>query len=110
MEPYIYVYGLGAVQPYKFPHQLIKVNIKTGASQTWSQNGCYANKPTFVPNPTGKNEDEGVVLSVVFDSIRKKSFLLILDAKKFTELAKAELPCAIPLGLVGTFSSDIVKK
>lgn len=106
MEPYTYVYGIGTTQPYKFPHQLIKTNIKTGASQTWSQQGCYANKPTFIPTPQAKNEDDGVLLSVVFDSIDRKSFLLILDAKKFIELGRAELPCPIPLGLVATFSHD----
>jgi len=38
-------------------------------------------KATFVPDPDGIYEDDGVVLSHVYDGIRRKSYLLALDAK-----------------------------
>lgn len=103
MGHYKYVYGVSAADPNKFPHQLIKCNLKTGTSKTWTEQGCYANKPLFVPAPGAIKEDNGIVFAVVFNSITKKSFLLILDAQKFTELGRAELPHYIPLGLSGIF-------
>lgn len=104
MAPYTYVYGIGAQEPYKFPESLVKINVQSGKAQTWSEDGCYATKPAFVPAPHAKQEDEGVLLSVVLNSITKRSFLLILDAQTFIELGRAEIPVAIPLGLAPLFS------
>lgn len=54
----------------------------------------------FIPRPaTGEElqEDDGVLLSVVMDSARATSFLLILDAKSLDVLARADLRTLIPL-------------
>jgi beta,beta-carotene 9',10'-dioxygenase len=110
MESYSFIYGLSSNQPHGFPQQLIKINIKTGTHQLWAEEGCYASKPTFVANPDSKNEDGGVILSVVFDTLAKKSFLLMVDAETFNELGRADLPCSIPLGLITIFSPEILKK
>lgn len=56
------------------------------------------------PGAAGKDEDEGVILSVVLDSGKGKSFLLVLDAASFTEVARVELPHHIPFGFHGTFT------
>lgn len=42
-------------------------------------------------------EDDGVLLSVVLDAARGKSFLLVLDAATLTVLAKAYLDTIVPL-------------
>jgi carlactone synthase/all-trans-10'-apo-beta-carotenal 13,14-cleaving dioxygenase len=47
-------------------------------------------------------EDDGVVLSLVADAAGG-SFLLVLDAGSFTELARAQLPHGVPYGFHGTF-------
>ncbi len=49
-----------------------------------------------------QEEDDGVVLSVVTGA-DGKSFLLILDATSFEEVARAKLPHGIPYGFHGTF-------
>ncbi len=49
-----------------------------------------------------QDEDDGVVLSVVTGA-DGKSFLLVLDASSFQELARAHLPHGIPYGFHGTF-------
>lgn len=103
MNNYSFVYGVGVATENTFPHQLVKINLKTGASLTWSEDGCYAGAPTFVANPKAHKEDDGVITSVVFDSIAQRSFLLIIDAKNFTELARATVPHHIPLGLMSQF-------
>jgi beta,beta-carotene 9',10'-dioxygenase len=57
----------------------------------------------FVRRPDGSAEDDGVVLSVVLDSSAGRSFLLVLDAGSFEELARAEAPHHIPFGFHGQY-------
>ncbi|MDQ5832550.1 MAG: carotenoid oxygenase family protein, partial [Actinomycetota bacterium] len=45
----------------------------------------------------------GVVLSVVLDTAAARSFLLVLDAGSFEELARAEAPHHIPFGFHGQY-------
>jgi carotenoid cleavage dioxygenase-like enzyme len=47
-----------------------------------------------------------VVLSVVLDSRAGRSFLLVLDAVSFEELARAEAPHHIPFGFHGQFATE----
>ncbi len=49
----------------------------------------------MIPRPGGSAEDDGVVLSVVTGA-DGNSFLLILDAGSFEEVARAQLDFAIP--------------
>jgi carotenoid cleavage dioxygenase-like enzyme len=61
----------------------------------------------FVGRPGRTAEDDGVVLSVVLDAGRGVSFLLVLDAGTFTEVARAELPHPVLLGYHGQFYDDL---
>ncbi len=49
-----------------------------------------------------QEEDNGVVLSVVAGA-DGRSFLLVLDAGSFEEVARAYLPYGIPYGFHGSF-------
>ncbi|GAB0495292.1 hypothetical protein MMPV_006591 [Pyropia vietnamensis] len=69
----------------------------------WSETGCYPSEPVFVARPGGSAEDDGVVLSVVVDVPRCCTFLLVLDAKTFKELARAEVDEVVPLTFHGSF-------
>ena len=44
-----------------------------------------------------------MILSVVLDTNAERSFLLILDAGTFEEVARAEAPHHIPFGFHGQF-------
>ena len=55
----------------------------------------------FVRAPDARREDDGVALSVVLDARRRTSFLLVLDARSFTERARAEVPQPVPFGFHG---------
>ncbi|WP_199336987.1 carotenoid oxygenase family protein [Oscillatoria sp. FACHB-1407] len=52
----------------------------------------YPGEPVFVAAPNATSEDEGVVLSVVLDTQTENSFLLVLDAQSWNELARVQLP------------------
>ncbi len=47
------------------------------------------------------------LLSVVLDADRGVSFLLVLDAATFTEIARAELPHPVLFGYHGQFYGDL---
>jgi beta,beta-carotene 9',10'-dioxygenase len=87
-----------------FMDQLVKIDVRTGAADTWYEEGCYPGEPVFVAAPGATGEDEGVILSVVLDGQRGRSFLLVLDAASFAELARAEVPHTIPFGFHGIYA------
>lgn len=80
---------------------LYKIDAVSKTGKSWSEPGCFPGEPIFVPRPNGQGEDDGVVLSLVLDFAHHRSFLLILNGTDFTELARAEAPHAIPVGLHG---------
>ena len=84
--------------------QLVKVDVHTGIARTWYEDGCYPGEPVFVAAPDATGEDEGVVLSVVFDGKQGHSFLLVLDAASFAQLARAQMPHHIPFGFHGIYT------
>ncbi len=87
---------------------LVKFDMQTKKLKTWNQIGCNAVEPVFIPSPNAKNEDEGVILSVVYDEGKKRSFLLVLDGQSFDEIAQAELPWEIPGSFHGQYFSESV--
>ena len=56
----------------------------------------YATEMTFIANPEGKSEDDGVLVTISFDGELKQSYFLIIDALSFTVIDKAWLPQIIP--------------
>ena len=102
-RPYRYAYGI-SVRDYKtsgYVDQLVKIDVKKGDAKVWREKGCYPGEAVFVPSPHSRREDDGVALSVVLDARRRRSFLLVLDARSFTEIARAEVPHHIPYGFHG---------
>lgn len=81
----------------------MKADVGKGTAGIWHQENCYPGEPIFVPSPDSDAEDEGVVLSVVLDASERNSFLLILDAHTFEEVARARVPHPMPYGFHGGF-------
>ena len=87
---YRYVYGVSNEVPGNFIDSLVKLDLDAGMASSWHEEGCYPGEPVFVAAPGAANEDDGVILSVVLDTRKAASFLLILDASTFRELARAD--------------------
>lgn len=79
--------------------------------------GWYAQEPCFVPRADGISEDDGWILSYVFDESQllegdecrsdAKSELWIIDAKNMTDVvARVHLPQRVPYGLHGNWFSE----
>src|SRR4051794_9834174 len=106
MRDYRWMYGTGASEDADWTDQIVKIDVTTGDSQVWAEEGCYPGEPVFVERPGSDAEDDGAILSVVLDSKTERSFLLILDAGTFEEVARAEAPHHIPFGFHGQYFRD----
>jgi len=102
-EPYRYVWGTGIAAKGDFLDCIVKIDTATGNSARWYAAGLYPGEPVFVPSPSATAEDDGVLLSVVLDIAKGRSFLLVLDAASLKELARAATPHAIPFHFHGNF-------
>ncbi len=102
-KDYNFVYGISTYSANDFANQLIKIDILHKVSKIWSEKNCYPGEPVFVTTPNAVNEDDGVILSVVLDASNNKSFLLVLNAITFEEMARAEVPHHIPFGFHGQY-------
>jgi beta,beta-carotene 9',10'-dioxygenase len=92
-----------AVHIQKKGNGILKYKEATFQHASWFESGVYANEPVFVPHPQARAEDDGVILSVINNLREKKSYLLILDARNLSELARVEAPHPIPFGFHGKF-------
>lgn len=104
-KPYNYVYGLGLkeTQDIEVNNQLVKIDVRSGDLKVWYHKGMYPSEPLFVETPGSSSEDDGIILSVVLDIQKQSSFLLLLNASDFTEIARAYAPVHLPIGLHGMF-------
>ncbi|KNC99767.1 uncharacterized protein SPPG_05143 [Spizellomyces punctatus DAOM BR117] len=83
---------------------IVKANVAEKSRIEWRQEGCYPGEPIMIPNREAEviNEDNGVVLSIVLDTVNNNiSFLLVLDAATMQELGRANLPVHVPFGFHG---------
>jgi carotenoid cleavage dioxygenase-like enzyme len=103
---YRYVYGAGNEVRGNFIDNLVKLDLEHRATSSWYEEGCYPGEPVFVAAPRATEEDDGVILSVVLDANKAASFLLILDASSFRELARAEVSHHIPFGFHGNYFAE----
>lgn len=102
-----YVYGVGLSGARGFYDQLVKIDTVSHTTNVWREDDCYPGEGVFAGRPGREREDDGVVMSVVLNAELGTSFLLVLDATEFTEVARAELPHPVLLGYHGQFYDDL---
>ena len=100
---YSFTYCVGCSSPVAFLDQIVKVDVSHGDTKVWREDGCYPGEPVFVAKNDRGVEDDGVIMSLVLDTKAKNSFLLLLDATTFEELARLRLPHVVTLGFHGQF-------
>jgi carotenoid cleavage dioxygenase-like enzyme len=87
--PYKYVYGANI---YRNPLSIVKINVENEAEQ-WEfkfEKGEIPTEPVFIENPNPQSEDDGVLLVMCLAA--DNDYLLVLDSKDLTEIARAVLP------------------
>ncbi len=108
-QPYRYGYtgefGKGAptVEAYH------KYDLHTGGRTSHRlSNGRTGSEAVFVPAADGTSEDDGYLLSYVYDPAEDKSELVILDASNIANdpVARVHLPARVPAGFHGSWIGD----
>ncbi len=74
-------------------------------AQLLAREGCLPRRADLRRRPGARREDDGVLLSVVLDGKRGSSYLLVLDARDLSEIARAAVPHHIPFGFHGLHAS-----
>ncbi|KAK3347308.1 carotenoid oxygenase [Neurospora tetraspora] len=97
-----YVYSLPFRGRSTLTDAIVKTDTDTREVLFWDNpKGHIPGEAIFIPRPVGEEEDDGVLLSLVLDGEKGKSYLLCLDAKTMTEMGRAEVEFAIALGFHG---------
>ncbi len=105
-QPYRYAYGVASDESERgIFNRIVKFDVEDQRASGWTQARAYPGEPVFVARPGAVDEDDGVLLSVVFDAESVSSYLLVLDAREMRELARVEAPQRIPFGFHGMFRS-----
>jgi carotenoid cleavage dioxygenase-like enzyme len=85
---------------------LVKYDLRTGSSAVHDFGpGRVPAEPVFVPASSAASEDEGWLMTYVYDAARAGSDLVILDAGSFTgkPVATISLPQRVPFGFHGSW-------
>merc|ERR1719192_429683 len=73
----------------------------------WSQNSHYPGEVFFIPRPGAEAEDDGVLVTVVFDGEQSRSYLLLLDGQTFAEVNRSYLPFKVPFSFHGNWFPEL---
>ena len=83
---------------------LLKVDCTTGLTQECDLGaGCVFGEPVLVPRRQSSAQDDAWALSLGYDGRDHHSFLSIIGADSWTEVARLHLPFHVPMGLHATF-------
>ena len=109
-KPYRYVWGIGD-HPRRASLLLqgvAKVDVEEKTTQYLDLYPHLPGEPLFVPRSNGQAEDDGWLLTMLFDTERKTNKLLIVDAAQMDIIGELSLPHAQPIGFHGTWVPDEV--
>ena len=104
-RPYRFAYGAsdGHEASGAYTSAIVKVDVETGTSTSFSDGTHIFGEPLFVSRPQGDGEDDGVLLTVGSAQEADSSVLAIIDARTMALVASATIESSIPLGFHGSF-------
>lgn len=111
-RPYRYLYlGAAHAASGNAPLQaILKIDQVSGERQLWSAApDGFVSEPVFIPATNAINEDDGWLMTLVYDSAHHKSELVILDARNLHQnpVARLHLKHHVPYGLHGSFTPEV---
>jgi all-trans-8'-apo-beta-carotenal 15,15'-oxygenase len=89
---------------------ILKIDPETGEQQLWSAAPRgFVGEPVFVPRPGSTAEDDGWVLTLVYDAACDRTDVVILNGTDLSQgpIARLHLKHPIPYGLHGCFTPAI---
>jgi all-trans-8'-apo-beta-carotenal 15,15'-oxygenase len=104
---YVYIANNPTDQGIGLQQRITRVDLESGASVShdFAPHG-YPGEPVFIPARPGGEEDEGFVVTLVFDAAADRTQIVGLDARDLTAwpLFVARLRHHVPYSLHGTFT------
>ena len=101
-----YAYGWVSIDYWR--QRLVKRDLVDPAGdRVWGQASHYPGEMFFIPDPQGSAEDDGLLITVVFDGEKEESYLLLLDAATFKEVNRAVLPTFVPFSFHGNWFPEL---
>ena len=70
---------------------------------------CFTQEPVFVARPGATTEDDGWLLSLMFDAAERATKLVILDARSMKPVASIRLRHVVPFGLHGSWTEEVLQ-
>ncbi|MBW2244177.1 MAG: carotenoid oxygenase family protein [Deltaproteobacteria bacterium] len=89
--------------------EIIKYDLEAGSSESWKPGkGRAPMEAVFVPRSDDSAEDDGFLLSYVYDAAEDRTDVVVLDAANITAgpIASVPLPTRVPFGFHGNFVPD----
>ncbi|KAI1694869.1 retinal pigment epithelial membrane protein [Ditylenchus destructor] len=109
-QEYKYLYGAMIFKSEEEPLAgIVKVDVANKSRVVWRRDNDtqMCTEPLFVAKPGAIDEDDGVILSAVITfNEDDMPFILVLDARTFTELARCYIPQRVPFALHGITTSN----
>jgi len=63
----------------------------------WGPNLTITQEPRFIPDPDGTEEDDGIIVTTIYDVKKKANIIVVIDPKTMTTLQTYPLPHNISL-------------
>lgn len=97
--------ALGRNPDARFSDGIVKHDLATGASTRFEAGpGRSPGEASFIP--AGAGEDDGYLVTFVYDAGTDRSDLVLLDASDMTQVAAVHLPTRVPYGFHGSWIAD----
>ena len=84
--------------------QILKLNVKTGAVETWCLEGVAVGEPVFIQREN--KEHDSILMVLLYDTVKNRSGLAIISSESLKTIATVWLSCVFPPGLHGQFFQD----
>lgn len=97
-----------AKSPLPLMDGIIKHDLRSGDAQIHQfSSGCYGGEAVFIPHPQGTSEDEGWLVTFVYNQKLNRSSLVIINAQEFTDepVVEVMIPQRVPYGFHGIWLS-----
>jgi carotenoid cleavage dioxygenase len=107
-KEYHFGYTAATNEEFKFG-PAFKHDVSTGRTEVHDYGSGFATlEPVFIARKGAVEEDDGWVMSYVYNAERNASDVVILDAKAFSEepVASISLPVRVPFGFHGNWVPD----
>jgi len=98
-RPYRYAYGMGV------NNNLVRLDLDTHAVMEWREPHHFPTEPVFVA--LSEKETDGVLVSVVYDSLQNQTYLVVVNATTMKSMAIMYLAVVIPFTCHGFFQEKI---